>query len=371
MVIAETQLEICSYHQIFAKHHEKDSFVFSAFNLNTGQALPVTAHGKVLSICKSDVQFSQQKPNESRIVERLQDIIDRPTYDENTDKSVHSTNFRAGLQNLLWLYSSTSESQSIAKQKSPSLVVGKAPIRKHHETPEALKIHEISFIELTFSIVGRIEYTNNFAAIVPISNKTGEPTALLPFNGGIWETAYDNADKCFIQSHIKLNTTDCDDRVLQLRILFGNREVMFAGIDLIAPFLNICAVREKIKRKTDEEYMILNQNTETYVMMYGILLSIGRSQVLMTEHPMYMEIVKNILLATLNIFGYGVNVSSHELINNFFSVLCYCMHMGQIGHNCYREDIVAEDIRKRSTTRSLPAFCCTMGNTGRFRVYCW
>jgi len=122
---------------------------------------------------------------------------------------------------------------------------------------------------------------------------------------------------------------------------------MYAGIDLIAPFLCTCVGREPKQKNNPKEYMIMQQNTETYVLMYGALVSIGRSQVLMTEHPMYMEIVKNILLATLNIFGYTVCVSSHDLINNFMTILLYCIQMGFIGHGCYREDILAEDIRKR------------------------
>jgi len=34
-------------------------------------------------------------------------------------------------------------------------------------------------------------------------------------------------------------------------------------------------------------------------------------------------------------------------MDNFFSVMCYCMHIGQLGNNCYREDITGEDITRK------------------------
>jgi len=348
MVDIGTQLEICSFHPKFVKKHEKSTFQFYAFNLSTGQAIPVTMSNNVLSIHKHDVQFSQQTPLEPEVVRRLQSIIERPHYDKtDTKQSVLSANFRAGLQNLLLLYSSTITGQHQPKTPVSLQQYTKARAPQSSTSKEDLKMHEISFLELTFSIVGHVEYTNNFAAIVPISNKNNKLSALLPFNGGIWEEAYADASRCCIQSKIIPNTPNCDFRISQLRTLYGNREVMYAGIDLIAPFLCLHAGREDTKKADPNTFMIMQQNTETYVMMYGALVSIGRSQVLMTEHPMHMKIVRTILLATINIFGHTVRVVNDDLYNNFMTILCYCIQMGFIGHGCYREDIVAEDIRKR------------------------
>jgi len=57
-------------------------------------------------------------------------------------------------------------------------------------------------------------------------------------------------------------------------------------------------------------------------MLYGTLVSIDRSHELMTAHEMNMLINQNILLTTVNIFGYAVDVLSHDLMDNFFSVMC-------------------------------------------------
>jgi len=107
-------------------------------------------------------------------------------------------------------------------------------------------------------------------------------------------------------------------------------------------------------RLEPEEYMIMHQNTETYTMLYGILISIGRSHVLLTEHSMNLQIVQNIMLAALNIFGHNANASSPDLINMFYGILCYCMHLCQLGLKSYRKDILGEDIRKRCPL----AYCC-------------
>ena len=93
--------------------------------------------------------------------------------------------------------------------------------------------------------------------------------------------------------------------------------------------------------------MILRQNTETYLMLYGTLVSIGRSHELMTGHDMCMAIVKNVLLTAVNIFGHAADVPNNDLMDSFFGIMCYAMHIGQLGHSSYREDILGEDIRKR------------------------
>jgi len=123
--------------------------------------------------------------------------------------------------------------------------------------------------------------------------------------------------------------------------------MMMAGKQLLVPFTNMKSGRETREHIEPGACMILRQNTETYLMLNGTLVSIGRSHELMTEHEMNMQIVQNILLTAVNMFGHAVDVSSHDLMDNFFSVMCYCMHIGQLGNNCYREDITSEDIRKR------------------------
>ena len=60
-------------------------------------------------------------------------------------------------------------------------------------------MHENSFIELTFSLKDKSAYTNNFAAIVLISNRNCILTTLLPYNGSIWEQRIENAHEYFIK----------------------------------------------------------------------------------------------------------------------------------------------------------------------------
>jgi len=122
---------------------------------------------------------------------------------------------------------------------------------------------------------------------------------------------------------------------------------MLAGRDLIVPFLNITTGRENIVRSDPSQYMILTQNTKTYVMLYGLLVSIGRSHVLLTKHSMNMDIVRNIMLTAINIFSHNADASSPNLINIFYSILCYSVQLCQLGHKSYRLDILGEDIRKR------------------------
>jgi len=82
-------------------------------------------------------------------------------------------------------------------------------------------------------------------------------------------------------------------------------------------------------------------------MLYKTLVSIGRSQELMTEHDMNMSIVQNVMLAAVKIFGHASRVSSQDLIKKKFAILCYCIHIGMLGHRGYQLDVVGEDIRKR------------------------
>jgi len=266
-------------------------------------------------------------------------------------KSHHASKYRQCLHNILSLYSScipdTTEDfkvpltqEQYASSKS-TLVTGRASNTANGN------IHEIAFIELTFSIDDNVSYSNNFAAIVPISGKNGKLTVLLPYNGSLWEEKIGLQEPCFIQSTVIPGTTGCDARVTALRKVYNDRLMMMAGKQLLIPFVSTQSDRETRKNIEPHEYMIMRQNTETYLMLYGTLVSIGRSHELMTNHEMNLLIVQNVLLTTLNIFGYAVDVLSHDLMDNFFSVMCYCMQIGQLGNNCYREDITGEDIRKR------------------------
>ena len=62
---------------------------------------------------------------------------------------------------------------------------------------------------------------------------------------------------------------------------------------------------------------------------------------------MCMLIVQNVILIAVVIFGHASRVSSQEWINNYFSILCHIMHLGQLGRKSYRIDLIGEDIRRR------------------------
>jgi hypothetical protein len=367
----QTLLEICSFDREYCgqdvtsyKEFKNDQFTFYAFNLSTGKSLPVTKHGTRLCIDIHDIDFSPKSQQEEVVVRMLQDIIDRPLHTaalaatHNARRPKHSLahDFRSGLQYVLELYSDTYVAVASTKSVVPS-AEEHARARLNNKQPAgSLGMHENSFIELTFSIDNKPAYSNNFAAIVPISKKNGKLAALLPFNGGLWEKHIADTSDYFIKSHIVAQSTNCDKRVSQLRTIYSDRAVMCAGRDLIMPFVNIHNGRENTVRVDPKEYMIMGQNTETYVLLYGILVSIGRSHVLMTEHSMNLEIVQNIMLAALNIFGHNANAGSPDLINMFYGILCYCMQLCQLGAQSYRKDILGEDIRKRC---SLPCLSCS------------
>jgi len=331
-------LEICSFHPEALACNKKSEFEFFAFNLSTGATLPVSVHGdNVLCLCISDIHFAAHGgPAEAKVVSQLRDIIDPPA-DTHAATSACGTRFRGCLRSLLSLYSTCVED-------------GGTDAQELHGTGTLQ--HEISFIELTFSIKHAPELTNNFAALVPISCKNGVVSALLPFNGCLWEEKMGQQARCFIQSPVIPGTPECDERVTRLRIMFRDRRLMMSGKQLVAPFVNIENNRERRKNFDPKHIMYLRQNTETYLMMYGTLVSIGRSHQLMTEHEMCMSIVQNVVLTAVRMFGFATRISSHDLINNFFTILCYCMHLGQLGLKSYRLDVVGEDIRKRCDTRA-------------------
>jgi hypothetical protein len=330
-------LEICSFHPEALANNKKSEFEFFAFNLSTGATLPVTVcANNVLSLCIGDIDFAAHGgPPETKVVSQLRDIIDPPA-DTHCAISPCGSRFRGCLRSLLSLYSTCVEKEAT---DSPEQQHGSATLQ-----------HEISFIELTFSIKHAPELTNNFAAMVPISCKNGVVSALLPFNGCLWEEKMGQQAGCFIQSRVIPDTPECDERVTRLRLMFRDRRLMMSGKQLLAPFTSINNSRERRKNFDPKKIMLLRQNTETYLMMYGTLVSIGRSHQLMTEHEMCMSIVQNVVLTAVRMFGFATRVSSHDLINNFFSILCYCMHLGQLGLQSYRLDVVGEDIRKRCQT---------------------
>ena len=330
-----TKLEICSYHPDALASNKKSQFRFFAFNLSTGQSIPLSAHDNVLSLCTHDIHFSAHGgASEASVVAKLKDIIGvlPDNSADNAQLTERATKFRHCLQSVLSLYSTCVDTNTDTNIVEENIEAGH---------------HEIAFIELTFSIDNAPDFTNNFAAMVPIIYKNGVLSAMLPFNGCLWEEPMNKQGACFIQSKVLPDTHGCDARVTHLRKIFRDRVLMMSGKQLLVPFTNIENGRERRDNLQREKYMILRQNTETYLMLYGTLVSIGRSHELMTEHDMNMSIVQNVMLAAVKIFGHASRVSSQDLINNFFTIICYCMHIGMLGHRGYRLDVVGEDIRKR------------------------
>jgi len=312
------------------KNNKNSTFCFYAFNLSTAQTLGVTVHGDFLSVRTEDIQFAPHGgDNESKVVSELQEMLDADSQTQSTDDkqsgvaaqeaSGCSGRFRQCLRSVLSLYSSCTNN-----------------------------VHDIAFIELTFGIQDAPEFSNSFAAIVPVMCKNGAVSVMLPFHGCLWEEAMTDQSNCFIQSPVIPDTANCDARVTQLRKVFRDRMLMMSGKFILTPFCNTESGRENRVKVKKRKIMILRQNTETYVsLLYGTLVSIGRSHELMTEHEMCMLIVHKVITTAVVIFGFASRVSSHELINNFFSILCYSMHIGQLGRKSYRMDLIGEDIRKR------------------------
>jgi len=133
----QTQLEICSFDSKFCgqdqdpksyKEFMYDKFTFYAFNLSTGQSLPVTMHGNALFVSTLDINFSQISEQEDVLVRKLQEIIDRPLHivTQAANRSAHqftpnlAQNFRIGLQNVLHLYSAASVPVTSTKSVVPS-----------------------------------------------------------------------------------------------------------------------------------------------------------------------------------------------------------------------------------------------------------
>jgi len=359
----QAQLEICSFDSQFCgqdqdpksyKEFMYDKFTFYAFNLSTGQSLPVTMHGNALFVSTLDINFSQISKQEDMLFRKLQEIIDRPLHivTQAANHSAHhftpnlAQNFRIWLQNVLHLYSAASVPVTSTKSVVPSAEEHARARLYTKQAAQSPVSHENSFIEITFSILNKPAFSNSFAAMVPISDKNGKLAALLPYNGCMWEKRIADTSNDFIKSHIVPQSANCDKRVSQPRTIYNDRAVMYAGRDLIVQFLNLHSGRENTLRSNPKDYMIMQQNTETYVLLYGILVSIGRSHVLMTDHLMDLQITQNIMLAALNIFGHNANASSPDLINMFYSILCYCIQLCQLGTKSYRKDILGEDIHK-------------------------
>jgi len=311
---------IGSYHKELLVDYDKSEFHFFAFNLSTRQTVRVIVHGKQLFLRTCDIQFAPHGgEKESTLVSELQTLIGlNDSTAQKSERSECCKKFRTCLESVLSLYSSCTN-----------------------------QVHDVAFIELTFSISNALELTNNFAGLVPIRCENGALTAMLPFNGCLWEERIKKQEKCFLRSTVIPCTEACDGRVSHLRTVFRDRTMMMSGKAILAPFCIVESGREHRTTTPLDEYMILRQNTETYLMLYGTLVSISRSHSLMTEHEMDMLVVQNVLYTAVSMFGHSTRVSSQSMINNFFSVLCYCMHLGQLGHKCYRKDILGEDIRTR------------------------
>ena len=91
-------------------------------------------------------------------------------------------------------------------------------------------------------------------------------------------------EACFIQSKVLPDTHGCDARVTHLHKIFRDWVLMMSGKQLLVPFTNIENSRERHQNLQREKYMILRQNTKTYLMLYGTLVSIRHSHELVTEH---------------------------------------------------------------------------------------
>jgi len=242
-------LEICSYHPDALANNKKSQFRFFAFYLSTGQSIPVSVHDNVLSLCKHDIHFSAHGgASEDSVVAKLKDIIgvlhDNST--GNAHLTEYATKFRHCLHSVLSLYSTCVDPKTDGLS-APHALAPYGDDRDKNIVEEEVEAvhHEIAFMQLTFSIDNAPDFTNNFAAMVPIICKNGVLLAMLPFNGCLWEEPMNKQEACFIQSKVLPDTRGCDARVTHLRKVFRDRVLMMLGKKLLVPFTNIENCRER------------------------------------------------------------------------------------------------------------------------------
>ena len=223
--------------------------------------------------------------------------------------------------------------------------------------------HDVCFIEVTFGLEGLLNFTNNFAAIVPILYQRGQgarPVALHPFNGAIWEQSLREEKRVFIQSVLPARSTECEmwNKTIRMHNTFALRKMMLWSDIVLQPFITTVSGRDDMKLAYmkeagfkgggKEQCGIEKQSMVTFTALHGTLGLVSETQEQMVRHTIQKQIVTNMLYTTVRLFGNSVGVHhNNDLFDNFLALLGFVVHMTDLGHCMYRDDIITEDARHR------------------------
>jgi len=226
-------------------------------------------------------------------------------------------------------------------------------------------IHDVCFAEVTFSIGEGKKWKNNFACIVPLkTDHRGGCRAYTPFHGTLWEMDSDDKKSYFLST--AKNEIIEDPIFHELKNSFDKRRIMKKGFELLQPYISTserdapCA--PPLRGGEEPQFLIQQQDMYTYISkLYGMYITIGLSQVCMTEQKLPFDMVDCVLKKALNYMGSRPCNSESEdgefaskipadsvgVIDIFLSIICYCVMEYDLGVFEYRGDILGEDIGTR------------------------
>ena len=232
----------------------------------------------------------------------------------------------------------------------------------YHEEETQLR-HDVCFLEVTFSLEGLLNFTNNFAAIVPILYQRGKgaiPVALHPFNGAVWEQSLGEEKRLFIQSVLPPHSSKCEmwNKTIRMHNSFARRNMMLWSEIVLQPLITTVSGRDDMKLANmneaeqkggdKEQCGIEKQSMVTFTALHGTLGLVSETQEQMVRHTIQKQIVTNMLYTTVRLFGNSVGVNhNNDLFDNFLALLGFVVHMTDLGHSMYRDDIITEDARHR------------------------
>ena len=224
-------------------------------------------------------------------------------------------------------------------------------------------IHDICFAEVTFCIGEEKKWKNNFACIVPLkTDYNGGCTAYTPFHGTLWEMDSEEKKSYFLST--AENKIIEDPLFHELKKSFDKRTIMQKGFDILQPYVST-SERDAIGQTTNSDnkrFLIQQQDMYTYISkLYGMYITIGMSQVSMTEQKLPFDMIDCVLKKALNYMGSRPHDSKSEsdefvskipadsigVIDIFLSIICYCVMEYDLGVFEYRSDTLGEDIGTR------------------------
>ena len=320
-------LTIFKYNSDFLKKHEHETVKFHIHDMYGQREIKHSNINNRIMIDPADVIFDNGASNqECIVVERVQEILSGMKQYEAEEHKLLSSFFD--------MYHSTTNG-----------------------------IHDICFAEVSFCIGDEKKWKNNFACIVPLkTDYNGGCTAYTPFHGTLWEMDSDEKKSYFLST--------AEDKIIEdpifhaLKTSFDKRTIMQKGFDLLQPYIST-SERDTIGHSTNsdnKQFLIQQQDMYTYISkLYGMYITIGMSQVCMTEQKLPFDMIDCVLKKALNYMGSRPHNSGNEsdefvskipadsigVIDIFLSIICYCVMEYDLGVFEYRSDILGEDIGSR------------------------